>query len=383
MNTSGWPRARLGDLVAKKADWIDLDPDTEYRQVTVKLWGGGVELRRIAKGSDIAAKSQIRVRSGQFILSKIDARHGAFGIVPKALDGAVVSQDFPVFQPNEAHLLPDFLGWMSRTEWFVELCRRASEGSTNRVRLREDRFVDYTVPLPPLAEQRRIVGQLDSIAARLEARTRAADALGTELSSAVRKAFLKVIAGARRIRMGDVAPLVRRPVEVDLESTYPELGVRSFGKGTFHKPALTGFDVGTKRLFRIEKGDLLFNIVFAWEGAVAVAKDADHGRVGSHRFLTCVPDPAHATAEFLRYFFLTDEGLQRLGTASPGGAGRNRTLGLEALTAIEVPVPPLDAQLWFNGLQAKATLARTRNAEAAAELDRLIPATLHQVFDGA
>jgi hypothetical protein len=60
--------------------------------------------------------------------------------------------------------------------------------------------------------------------------------------------------------------------------------IRSFGKGTFHKPPLSGSDVGTKRLYRIEPGDLLFSNVFAWEGAIAIAQPrmrADWGPTAS------------------------------------------------------------------------------------------------------
>ncbi len=380
MNTARWPQVRLGDVLTKKADWINLDPDTDYRQVTVRMWGAGVILRRIVKGSGIAASSQIKVRARQFIVSKIDARHGAFGIVPDTLDGGVVSQDFPVFEAHEKRLLPEFLGWLSKTDWFVDLCRVSSEGSTNRVRLREDRFLNHTIPLPPVPDQRRILQNLDAASAGIEARNRKGIAIEAELVAVLTKGFQKIVAGAPRACMSVVAPLVRRAVEIDLEARYPELGVRSFGKGTFHKPELSGLDVGTKRLFRIEKGDLLFNIVFAWEGAVAIAKEEDDGRVGSHRFLTCVPEPKLATSEFLRFFFLTNEGLQRLGEASPGGAGRNRTLGVQALEALEVPLPSLEDQQWFDALQAKAKRARASSAGAATELGCLIPAMLNQVF---
>ncbi len=156
--------------------------------------------------------------------------------------------------------------------------------------------------------------------------------------------------------------------------------MRSFGKGTFHKPPLPGLDVGSKKLFSIAAGDLLFNIVFAWEGAVAVAATEDAGRVGSHRFLTCVADANRASADFLRYWFLREEGLLALNRASPGGAGRNRTLGIKALEAITVPTPSLDAQRWFDRLQAKARAARAAEAEAATHLDRLLPAMLHEAF---
>jgi type I restriction enzyme S subunit len=380
MRTSRWPHVPLGELLDKRAEWVDLDPDAAYRQVTVKLWGGGVSLRRAVKGLAIAASSQLKVRSGQFIMSRIDARSGAFGIVPAELDGAVVSQDFPVYETHRERLLPEFLGWISKTAWFVDLCRGSSEGSTNRVRLKEDRFLAHEIPLPPITDQRRIASLLEKAASHIADRTRAANDVEAELTKTLRGAFRKIASEAPKVKMQEVAPLVRRPVEVNPEQSYSELGVRSFGKGTFHKPDLPGIEVGTKRLFRIDKGDLLFNIVFAWEGAVAVAREDDYGRVGSHRFLACVPDPDRATPEFLRYFFLTEEGLQRLGEASPGGAGRNRTLGMQALDAIQVPCPSLAAQSWFNALQTKAAVARSSSADAAAELDRLIPAMLDRAF---
>lgn len=156
--------------------------------------------------------------------------------------------------------------------------------------------------------------------------------------------------------------------------------MRSFGRGTFHKPDLSGVDAGSKRLFRIECGDLLFNIVFAWEGAVAIAAACDHGRVGSHRFLTCVAQPDCVKATFLRYYFLRTEGLQKLGEASPGGAGRNRTLGLNALEALEVPVPALAVQDWFDRIQTTAELLRSRRTEALMELSKLMPAMLSRAF---
>ncbi len=142
----------LGDLLTKHEDWISLDPDTDYRQITARLWGKGLVLRGTLKGADIAASSQNRVRAGQFLISKIDARHGAFGLVPEDLDGSVVSADFPTFDVHTDHVLPGLLRWISKTSWFIALCRKASEGSTNRVRLKESRFLSQEIPLPPLHE---------------------------------------------------------------------------------------------------------------------------------------------------------------------------------------------------------------------------------------
>jgi type I restriction enzyme S subunit len=181
--------------------------------------------------------------------------------------------------------------------------------------------------------------------------------------------------------MADVAPLVRREIEVDLEGSYPELGIRSFDKGTFHKPPLDGADVGSKRLFRIEPGDLVFSNVFAWEGAIAVAKPEDIGRFGSHRFITCLADAKKVSPEFLRYYFLTSEGLEKIGEASPGGAGRNRTLGLEKLMAIHVPIPKLAKQQAFDELQAKVAAIKAKHTETRRELKALLPSMLENIFN--
>jgi len=377
---SRWPRVALRQILDPVGDRISLDPDTTYSQVTARLWGKGLALRGSLKGAEIAASQQTRVRAGQFLISKIDARHGAFGIVPPELDGAVVSNDFPVFAVNQGKALPDYVSWVSRTDWFVALCRHASEGSTNRVRLKEARLLAQEVPLPPLEDQRRIVERLDGAAARVEARRHAAAGVERELAATLRAAFARIIADAPHARMGDIAPLVRRPVTIDPDAIYPELGVRSFGRGLFAKPNVTGSELTWQSLFRIEEGDLVFSNIKAWEGAFAVAEAEHHGKHGSHRYLTCVPDAARATPGFLHHYLQSEEGLDQIGRASPGSADRNRTFAQKRMEAITIPIPPLDAQRWFDSLQDRARAARAAQTEAATHLDRLLPAMLHEAF---
>ena len=176
--------------------------------------------------------------------------------------------------------------------------------------------------------------------------------------------------------MAEVAPLIRRPVQVCFGDSYPELGIRSYGKGTFHKPPVPGEAVGTKKLFWIHPGDLLFSNVFAWEGAIAVAKPTDEGRVGSHRFISRVPHEGEATSNFLRFYFLTGEGLKKIQDASPGGAGRNRTLGLKKLDAITVPVPSYETQLAFDELCEKFSSANKYRQKQNTIIDALLPSIL-------
>jgi type I restriction enzyme S subunit len=382
MMGNGWATVPLGEVLEKNEDSIEIDVTARYQQVTVRLWGKGVVPRGETTGLELAAGRRFRVRAGDFILSRIDARHGAFGIVTDELDGAIATNDFPSFKIIDQRLAPGFLKWLSCTQRFIELCRSASEGTTNRVRLKEDRFLRMAIPLPDRDEQDRIVTKIDAIVAKINEALSDKAEIEREAEAMLRSAFAQVIDGVPSRTMNDVAPLVRRPVEPKMGEEYPELGIRSFGKGTFHKPALDYLSVGTKRLYSIEPGDLLFSNVFAWEGAIAVAQPEDGGRYGSHRFITCVPNSGVSTPEFLCFYFLTEDGLRKIGEASPGGAGRNRTLGLTKLTEIEVPVPEYDKQVWFNRLQAKVAAMLAAQKDAESELDALLPSILDKAFKG-
>lgn len=238
-----WGTISISDFLTKSDSVVTVEPDVQYKQITARLWGKGLTLRAEVPGSSIAAARQCRAKAGQFLVSRIDARHGAFGIVPDDLDGALVSNDFPCFDIDASRVLPHFFEWYSRTPEFIDLCRRASEGSTNRVRMKEDQFLNMSVPLPPLEEQRRIVDRLDRVAVLVDDRRNAIEAAEREANALLLKAFQRAIDCAPLRPMAEVAPLVRRPVEIEPTGEYPELGARSFGRGLFHKPTLQGSEL--------------------------------------------------------------------------------------------------------------------------------------------
>jgi hypothetical protein len=136
----------------------------------------------------------------------------------------------------------------------------------------------------------------------------------------------------------------RRAVEVEPDKEYEEIGIRSFGRGIFHKEPVSGISLGNKRVFRIEPGDLVISNVFAWEGAIALATPSEAGRIGSHRFMTFIPTDDRLDPSWAAWFFLSEEGLQLIRSASPGSAGRNRTLAIDRFESLEIPLPPLEEQ---------------------------------------
>lgn len=60
--------------------------------------------------------------------------------------------------------------------------------------------------------------------------------------------------------------------------------------------------------------------------------------------------------------------------------GRNRTLGLEKLMAIEVPMPPLDRQQYFDRLQVEIAALKAKHTAIRQANAALLPATLERVF---
>jgi type I restriction enzyme S subunit len=72
-----WPRVRLGEVLRRSAETVTISPEAEYREITVKLWGKGVVLRRAVSGTEIASDRRFLAKASQFILSRIDARNGA------------------------------------------------------------------------------------------------------------------------------------------------------------------------------------------------------------------------------------------------------------------------------------------------------------------
>lgn len=367
----------LSVALKQRKQFIEVDDLATYKRCRVQLHAKGVVLRDVVQGVEIRTKRQQVCRVDDFIVAEIDAKVGGYGLVPTELDGAIVSSHYFLFDIDRSVLDPRYLALAIRTRDFLD--QIVAKGSTNYAAVRPADVLRYEFALPSIGEQHALVAWMDRLATQLAIVQHLHSEMQNTAHRLLLNAYREIVRDAPRMRMADVAPLQRRPVQVEMDGTYEELGIRSFGRGTFHKAAIAGAELGEKRIYHIAPGDLLFNIVFAWEGAVAVAKQEDAGRVGSHRFLTCVPRSDLATAGFLRFHLLTETGLEQLGIASPGGAGRNRTLGLKALARLEVPTPHIEDQLWFDRLQSRVHAATALVQEAAAETGAIVPAVLEGV----
>jgi type I restriction enzyme S subunit len=152
---------RIGDILTRNKTAVVVEDGTSYKQVTIRTNYKGVVLRGTQDGSTILTKNQCAVSAGQFILSRIDARNGAFGIIPEELEGAIVTNDFLAFDINEDEVEREFFNVFLQSPVFLEACIKASRGNTNRKRVDEGFFLNYQVNLPPISDQHELIKQIN------------------------------------------------------------------------------------------------------------------------------------------------------------------------------------------------------------------------------
>ena len=157
----------IGEFLHRKKEPVTITPDKFYSLVTVKLHHKGVVLREKKKGS-LLGSTMHKISKGQFILSGIDARNGAFGVVPDELDGAIITNDFWCFDVDETKVKRDFFFWLTNTSAFLDACQKSSKGETQRIRLQKDLFYNIEFHFPPVEKQEIFLRSLQTTNNTLE-----------------------------------------------------------------------------------------------------------------------------------------------------------------------------------------------------------------------
>lgn len=155
-----YPLVRLDDLIERSHRTARPTPGTAYDLVTVRLGGGGVVKRTSKDGAEIYPHDKKYAVAGRLIISKLDLKDGAAGIVPRHLHGAVVSGDFPQFEIDTRSVLPEYLLAVLLSKSGRAWARKCSRGTTNRKRVFLPAWLEANVQLPPITVQRKLLKQL-------------------------------------------------------------------------------------------------------------------------------------------------------------------------------------------------------------------------------
>jgi len=148
-----WSKVKIGSFLKRRKDSTEVQNSILYKRITIKTKHQGIYLRDELKGSLIGTKLQFIVNKGQFLLSKIDARLGAFGIVPEDLDQAIITGNFWAFDVDREQVNIEWFNLFTSSGNFYEICNRASSGTTHRKYLDEAKFLNFEIDLPDIDDQ--------------------------------------------------------------------------------------------------------------------------------------------------------------------------------------------------------------------------------------
>lgn len=151
-----WASKKIGQWLKLAERPIVLKDEEEYQLVTVRRGFGGVDSRGSFLGKNVLVKNYFIVKTGDFIISKRQIAHGACGIVPPELDGAVVSNEYNVFLPQDGTNIQMF-NLMMQLPHYKRLFYLMSDGvHIEKLLFKTQDWMKRTLAMPLLKEQKKI-----------------------------------------------------------------------------------------------------------------------------------------------------------------------------------------------------------------------------------
>jgi type I restriction enzyme S subunit len=380
----GWPAVTIGSVATPIERAETPVPGKAYRQIGVRWWGEGVYERETIDGGNTQYAVMNRLEADDIVINKIWARHGSVSVVQPELAGRYCSTEFPIFRPDSEQLEPRWFFWMTKTKWFWDLCDAKSRGTSGKNRIRPDQFLQIEIPLPPLAEQRRIVAKIARLAGKIE-EARGLRETSVDDQNQLLRSLLFGGSGGSCVEtpMYELVRLRQPDVNVVGQDTYHFAGIYCFGRGMFRGQIIQGTETSYKRLTRLQRGNFTYPKLMAWEGAFALVPSDCEGLVVSPEFPVFEVNTNRVMPEVLEAHFTDPTVWAKVSGESTGTNVRRRRLHPNDLLRYRFPLPTSETQEAYQRVKTRIAAASAIQAQAAAELDALLPAILDRAFKGA
>jgi type I restriction enzyme S subunit len=192
-----WSVKEIGEALSVVERPLKMADDQLYRRVTVRRRHGGVDLRDELPGAGIKVKNQYLLEAGDFLISERQIVHGACGIVPEHLAGALVSNEYLVLKAREGFDVTYF-SYLVQLLKYAKLFLVCSQGVDIEKFLFKPRdWLKKPIPVPPLAEQQRIA----EILATIEEKTNALQRKQSDYQKLKRGLMQKLLTGEWRVKL--------------------------------------------------------------------------------------------------------------------------------------------------------------------------------------
>lgn len=197
----GWRVLAIGEALEVVERPFAMEANTRYRRVTVKRRHGGVELRDELPGNEIKVKNQYLLEAGDFLISERQIVHGACGIVPAELAGALVSNEYLVLKAR-ANFDVRYFNYLVQLLRYAKLFLVCSQGvDIEKFLFKPKDWLKKLIPVPPLVEQQKMVNALSA----LEEKEVALTIKQSHYQSLKRGLMQKLLTGAWRVRVAESA----------------------------------------------------------------------------------------------------------------------------------------------------------------------------------
>lgn len=382
---SGWALVKVGEVVRQVEERVKVDHVKEYRMVGVKWYGEGTFHRETVKGDSLSAKYVTPLVPNSFIYNRLFAWKGSFAVVPEEHADCFVSNEFPQFVVNNDRILPRYLYLFFMCNATIKAVNKASIGSSavSRNRFKEEDFIDFEIPLPPLPIQQAIVERWTKAREEIEAKKVSTNVIqkaleenllnkiGVYLPPTIRRkgAFSlewkdferwdtffyredfiqleKQLLSMKHAPLGKILNFISRPWKSsdfpDGVFEYVEISSVNKENGIFGSKKVNVNNAPSRATTLIKKGDLLISTTRPYLGAFAIVPDKYDNRVCSSGFALAdkinIPE---INKDFLLFFLQGPAGLRQMERRMTGGL-YPAIIQVE-LERVLVPIPPLEIQ---------------------------------------
>ncbi|MBB2755786.1 UNVERIFIED_ORG: type I restriction enzyme S subunit [Rhizobium aethiopicum] len=355
---TGWSREPIGRHIREVRRPVFMIDTEVYQLVTAKRARGGIVPREKLSGREISVKSQFRIEEGDFLISKRQIVHGACGLVPRELDGAIVSNEYGVLRARPS-MDSRFLSYLSHSIYFQQTCFHSAIGvHIEKMIFKLDKWLEREFALPPLPEQKKIAEILSTWDKAIETTAK----LLANAEAQKRSLMQQLLTGKRRlkgfersewreVRLRDIARVIVS--NVDKKSSSDELPVRLCNytdvyKRDFILPTQKFMEATATaeqvRKFRLKVDDVIITKDSETADDIAmptyVAETANDLICGYH--LAIIRPGKDADGRFLKFIFELPHTRHYFGTRANGAIRYGLTI--DGIERAEIRVPPIEEQ---------------------------------------
>jgi type I restriction enzyme S subunit len=377
-----YKKVALSEVLQLSIDAVPVDNCETYPISGVYSYGRGLFARQPLSGTETTYKFFHKLHEKDFVLSQLKGWEGALAKVTLAFEGWFLSPQFASFRVIDNKLDINFLDWYCKqSKVWEELKYKSSGMGARRDTVSPKKFLSIEIPLPPLDEQRRIVAQIEELAAKVEEARGLRSQANQQLKAFVSSVHLH-LGESRTVKLSEILELDERSEIVQIGQKYPQVGVKGFGGGLFTKEVVEATQTTYKAFNRLYEGAIVLSQVKGWEGAIAGCNASLVGRYVSPEYRTFCCIEGQAIPGYISALVITPWFWNQLKNLSRGLGGRRERIHPEQFLQMEVPMPNIDLQKQALESFSKLSVLEHLQTETAAELDALLPSILDKAFKG-